>query len=69
VIIRWRNSSPLHQGTYAFNEAHKYAQDANAKKFPDYDDWGVPTKGELSVLFNNRAAIGGFNEHSLHSRS
>ena len=25
-------------------------------------DWRVPTKGELNVLFNNRAAIGGFNE-------
>jgi hypothetical protein len=25
-------------------------------------DWRVPTKGELNVLFQNRAAIGGFNE-------
>jgi hypothetical protein len=24
-------------------------------------DWRVPTKAELSVLYNNRAAIGGFN--------
>src|SRR5215469_1416613 len=24
-------------------------------------DWRVPTKNELNVLFNNRAAIGGFN--------
>jgi hypothetical protein len=23
-------------------------------------DWRLPTKGELNVLFNNRAAIGGF---------
>jgi len=26
-----------------------------------YKDWHVPTKAELNVLFNNRAAIGGFN--------
>ena len=26
-----------------------------------HDDWRVPTKGELNVLFQNRAAIGGFD--------
>jgi hypothetical protein len=26
-----------------------------------HKDWRVPTKNELNVLFNNRAAIGGFN--------
>src|SRR5947209_13945739 len=25
-------------------------------------DWRVPTRAELNVLFNNRAAIGGLNE-------
>jgi hypothetical protein len=29
-------------------------------------DWRVPTKGELNVLFQNRAAIGGFNETGAH---
>jgi hypothetical protein len=28
----------------------------------EHMDWRVPTKGELNVLFNNRAAIGGFDE-------
>jgi hypothetical protein len=27
-----------------------------------HKDWRVPTAGELNVLFNNRASIGGFNE-------
>ena len=27
-----------------------------------HQDWRVPTKGELKVLYNNRAAIGGFDE-------
>jgi hypothetical protein len=27
-----------------------------------HKDWRVPTKSELNVLFNNRAAIGGFDE-------
>ena len=45
--------------TYTFNQAQKYAEklDAHGRK-----DWRVPTKGELNVLFQNRAAIGGFNE-------
>ncbi len=41
-----------------FNEAKEYATklDAHGRQ-----DWRVPTKAELNVLFNNRAAIGGFN--------
>ena len=44
--------------TMTFNDAQKYAAklDANGHK-----DWHVPTKAELNVLFNNRAAIGGFD--------
>ena len=30
-----------------------------------HNDWRVPTKDELNVLFNNRAAIGGFNDTGL----
>jgi Protein of unknown function (DUF1566) len=45
--------------TYTFNEARKYAEklDGNGRR-----DWRVPTKGELNVMFQNRAAIGGFHE-------
>jgi hypothetical protein len=46
---------------YTFNEAQKYAQGANTQKSHAHDDWRVPSKNELNVLFNNRAAIGGFN--------
>jgi len=43
--------------TYTFNEAKAYA-----KKLDEdgHQDWRVPTKAELNLLFNNRAAIGGF---------
>ena len=46
-------------GTYTWDEgtAHCAALDSEGHK-----DWRVPTKGELNVLFQNRAAIGGFNE-------
>jgi hypothetical protein len=47
--------------TYTFNEAQKYAAGLNKQKAHDHDDWRVPTKGELNVLFNNRTAIGGFD--------
>ena len=49
-------------GTYTFNEAAKYASRLNAH---GRHDWHVPTKGELNVLFQNRAAIGGFNTSAL----
>ena len=45
--------------TYTFNQAQKYA--ANVDEH-DHQDWRVPTKNELNELFNNRAAVGGFNE-------
>jgi hypothetical protein len=47
--------------TYTFNEAADYARLLNAQKFLGHDDWRVPTKGELNLLFANHAAIGGFD--------
>jgi hypothetical protein len=44
--------------TYTFNEAQRYAKHLDAH---GHQDWRVPTRNELNVLFNNRAAIGGFN--------
>jgi hypothetical protein len=44
--------------TMKFNEAQEYATKLDAH---GHKDWRVPTKAELNVLFNNRAAIGGFN--------
>jgi hypothetical protein len=44
--------------TMTFNKAKKYAAKLDAQ---GHKDWRVPTKAELNVLFNNRAAIGGFN--------
>jgi len=41
-----------------FNEAQKYAAQFDAY---GHKDWHVPMKAELNVLFNNRAAIGGFD--------
>jgi Protein of unknown function (DUF1566) len=47
--------------TYTFNQAQNYAARLSNLNANGHDDWRVPTKGELNVLFNNRAAIGGFN--------
>jgi hypothetical protein len=44
--------------TTTFNEAREYAATLDAH---GHQDWRLPTKAELNVLFNNRAAIGGFN--------
>jgi hypothetical protein len=43
--------------TMKFNEAQEYATKLDAH---GHKDWRVPTKAELNVLFNNRAAIGGY---------
>ena|SRR5579862_4418643 len=44
--------------TMEFNQATAYAAKLDAN---GHDDWRVPTKNELNVLFNNRAAIGRFD--------
>ena len=44
--------------TMTFNDAQKYAAKLDAH---GHRDWRVPTKAELNVLFNNHAAIGGFD--------
>ena len=44
-----------------FDHAAEYAKEMGYRKAYGHDDWRLPTKGELNVLFNNRAAIGGFN--------
>ena len=41
-----------------FNKATKYAKSLGAH---GHNDWRLPTKAELNVLFNNRASIGGFS--------
>jgi hypothetical protein len=52
--------------THDWFEAKAYCE--ASEKSPDavnssgHKEWRVPTKGELNVLFQNRAAIGGFNE-------
>jgi hypothetical protein len=43
--------------TMTFNQANGYAAQLDAH---GHTDWRVPTKAEMNVLFNNRAAIGGF---------
>jgi hypothetical protein len=42
--------------------AERYTRILNAH---GHTDWRVPTIGEVNVLFNNRAAIGGFDETGL----
>jgi hypothetical protein len=44
--------------TMTFNDAQKYAATLDAH---GHKDWRAPTKAELNVLFNNRAAIGRFD--------
>ncbi len=52
--------------TMTFNDASDYAKKLNQEKYLGHDDWRVPTGDELNVLFNNRAAIGGFNVSGSH---
>ena len=45
--------------TMKWKAAMEYASKLDAHS---HKDWRAPTKGELNVLFKNRAAIGGFDE-------
>jgi hypothetical protein len=49
--------------TMTFNQAKEYAAKLDAH---GHKDWRVPTESELDALFNNRAAIGGFNVSSSY---
>jgi len=44
--------------TYTFNEALAYAYAKGVTN--GHQDWHLPTRKELDVLFNNRAALDGF---------
>src|SRR5437016_14643033 len=48
--------------TMSWKQAMKYADKLDAH---GHKDWRVPTKSELEVLFNNRAAIGGLKETAI----
>lgn len=43
-----------------FEEAQSYASHLDSQ---GHQDWRLPSKAELQVLFDNRAAIGGFSPH------
>ena len=45
----------------SFGQARKVVAGLNGDQFHGYQDWRVPTMAEVNVLFNDRAAIGGFN--------
>jgi hypothetical protein len=50
---------------YTFRDAKKYAFELAAH---GHKDWRVPTIDELNVMFNNRAAIGHFEESGSYPR-
>ncbi len=50
--------TPADAPLMGFNQAKEYAAKLDAH---GHQDWRLPTKAELNVLYNNRRAIGGFN--------
>jgi hypothetical protein len=50
--------------TMTTGQASQYAEGLNSRAAHGHKDWDIPSKAELKVLFNNRAAIGGFDESS-----
>ena len=48
--------------TMNWKAAMQYAEEHDTH---GHQDWRVPTEGELNVLFNNSADIGGFDETGL----
>jgi hypothetical protein len=50
--------SAEHPGAYTLTQAREYIATLDAH---GHKDWRKPTKGELKMLYNNRAAIGNLN--------
>lgn len=48
---------------YSWTTGFQYCADLDAG---GHKDWRMPSKDELNVLFQNRAAIGGFNKTGPH---
>lgn len=48
--------------TMTFNQAQDHADGLVAH---GHNDWRLPTKNELKMIFDNRAAIGGFDKSGL----
>jgi hypothetical protein len=46
-------------GSYTWVDGKRYCEDLEAH---GHNDWKLPSKAELNVLFENRAKIGGFDE-------
>jgi hypothetical protein len=53
-------------GTRKWNDAMAFAARFDGH---GHNDWRAPSENELTVLFNNRAAIGGFVTHGLTDES
>ncbi len=51
--------------TLNYQAAQRFVMGLNKGNDCGHNDWRMPTKNELNVLFNNRAAIGGFSESGL----
>lgn len=52
-------------GRKNFNEAARYAEEMNTQKYLGYDDWEVPSRSVLKVLYDHRhkgALAGTFSE-------
>jgi len=58
TMYRPMYTTPADAPLAALNNSWAYAKNLDAY---GHRDWYVPSKDELNVLFNNRAAIGGFN--------
>jgi hypothetical protein len=51
--------------TVTFNQAQDHAAALGALAAHGYNDWRLPTKNELKMIFDNRAAIGGFDQSGV----
>jgi hypothetical protein len=51
-------------GVYSWREGTAYCTNLTAG---EHKDWRVPPRSELSMMFNNHAAIGGFDQSDTNS--
>ena len=51
-------TTPVDAGVYSWKKVGQYCTNLEVD---GHRDWRMPSKGELNVLFQNRAAIGGFD--------
>ena len=57
------------EGSFNWDEAKARVKLLNSQDYKGFNDWRLPTKKELNLIYENRDAIGGFSSNFYWSNT